>query len=213
MTKIILVRHGYSVANKGNLFAGHTDVELSDIGYKQAELVSDYILANYKVDAVYTSDLQRASNTVKKVADSLNLPLQKTTAFREIFAGEWETLSFDEIAVKFPDKYAIWITNTGLARCPGGENMFELQERAFNKMLEIAKTHEGQTVVIGTHAGVIRALQCAVEKVTLESMKDITWVPNASISLLKFENGEFTPEFWGYNDYLEELKTKIPTRI
>jgi len=38
-------------------------------------------------------------------------------------------------------------------------------------------------------------------------------VPNASISLLKFENGEFTPEFWGYNDYLEELKTKIPTRI
>lgn len=213
MTKIILVRHGFSQANKGNLFAGQTDVALDEIGVKQAELVSDYILANYKVDAVYTSDLQRASNTVKKVADSLNLPLNKTTSFREIFAGEWEALPFDDIKEQFPEQYAIWITNTGMARCPGGENMFELQNRAYSKLLDIAKLHKGQTVVIGTHAGVIRALQCAIDGVTLESMKDISWVPNASISLINFENDKFTPVFWGLNDYLEELKTKIPTRI
>jgi hypothetical protein len=67
MTTILLVRHGFSVANSKGIFAGHTDVELSQTGVLQAELVCDYVNQNFKVDAVYSSDLQRAFKTVEGI--------------------------------------------------------------------------------------------------------------------------------------------------
>ena len=38
MTRILLVRHGESGANKDKFFAGHLDIDLSELGYKQANV-------------------------------------------------------------------------------------------------------------------------------------------------------------------------------
>ncbi len=67
MTKLILIRHGESVANRNHIFVGHTDVELEEKGVKQAELTAQYVYENFKVDKVYASDLKRAYETGKKV--------------------------------------------------------------------------------------------------------------------------------------------------
>ena len=61
MVKIILIRHGYSQGNAfGKAFCGQTDLPLTDIGFKQAKEVCDYVFNNYKVDAIYSSNLSRA---------------------------------------------------------------------------------------------------------------------------------------------------------
>ena len=72
MVKFLIVRHGHSVANEQSIFAGITDVALSKIGEQQAEAVSNYILNNHQIDAIYSSQLSRAKNTIKKVSESLN---------------------------------------------------------------------------------------------------------------------------------------------
>ena len=77
MTTFILVRHGESMANKTKSYAGHIDIPLSEEGFLQAEAVSRYIEENFKVDAVYSSDLSRAYNTIKLFADKCNLAIEK----------------------------------------------------------------------------------------------------------------------------------------
>ena len=66
--RIILVRHGESLANVAKFFAGHTNVDLSEKGYMQAEMTVDYVLSRYTVDKIYASDLLRAYNTVRPAA-------------------------------------------------------------------------------------------------------------------------------------------------
>ena len=68
MTKFIIVRHGQSEANLKEIYAGRFDVPLTATGKKQAELVTEYVLKTYRVDAVYSSPLLRARETVKEIA-------------------------------------------------------------------------------------------------------------------------------------------------
>ena len=60
MTRILLVRHGESTANLEGLFAGDYDAPLTDLGHAQAECTANFVISNYQVDAVFSSDLARA---------------------------------------------------------------------------------------------------------------------------------------------------------
>ena len=68
MVKFIVVRHGFSSSNLDKTLTGHLDAPLVEMGYKQGQAVSEYIFNNYKIDAIYSSDLIRAVQTVEKLA-------------------------------------------------------------------------------------------------------------------------------------------------
>ena len=70
MVKILLVRHGQSLSNDSGTITGQIDSPLSNLGLKQAELVSNYIFKNYSVNAIYSSDLTRAVDTLKPLSSS-----------------------------------------------------------------------------------------------------------------------------------------------
>lgn len=61
-TKVILVRHGQSLGNAKRVLLGHTDLDLSELGYRQAEATAE-ALKDEKIDVVYSSDLKRAMST------------------------------------------------------------------------------------------------------------------------------------------------------
>lgn len=119
-TTLLFVRHGQSIANENGIFAGNLDVPLSELGQKQAVELKDYLLSRYKIDAIYSSDLSRAYATVLPTAEAIKIPIQKDTALREIDGGKWEGMLQKEIAVEYPQDYAVWHNNTGLSRCTGG---------------------------------------------------------------------------------------------
>ena len=87
MTKLLIIRHGQSVANLQGIFVGHTDSPLSDLGKRQAEATADYIVNTFHVDAVYASDLERAFVTGKAVADRLGMSVTPVRGMREISQG------------------------------------------------------------------------------------------------------------------------------
>ena len=60
MTRILLIRHGESEANRNNIFAGHIDPDLQDKGVEQAKLTAKFINENYKVDKMGGNRLGRA---------------------------------------------------------------------------------------------------------------------------------------------------------
>lgn len=214
MTRLLIVRHGQSEANQHHVFAGHTDAPLSELGLAQAARTAEYISENYRVDCVYASDLLRAYHTGKAVADRLGLDITTHHKLREIYAGDWEGRTFDELSREYPEEYGLWRNNIGLARCVGGESLAEVQQRALFTVRDIVFHHEGKTIVIATHATVVRSLQCYAMGVPLSEMKNIPFVSNASVTVIDVDKrGIFTLVEAGHDMHLSELKTSLPPNV
>jgi len=213
MTKILLVRHGQSEANNLDVFAGNYDVELTELGHKQAQSTAKYIAENYKVDKVYASDLKRAYKTAEIIAEKFGLEVVAEKNFREIFAGEWEAVKFDELAEKYPEDWNKWRNDLGNSRCTGGESVRELGERVINALKKVAEENDGKTVVIGTHATPVRASQCVLGEYGYDRMMEFPWVSNASVTEVDYVDGKFTLVNIGYDKQLEDLKSTLPANV
>ena len=205
MTKFILVRHGQSKANECGYLVGNTEAPLSPKGEKQAKAVSEYILKAYKVDVIYSSPLSRACNTVKGVADELNLPINTENELMEFNFGKWEGLTHEEIKNNFDDGYSKWARDPGVFIPDGGESMAQLQTRVVEKLKEIGKKEDGKTVLIGSHSSVIRALQCYIQGLPLTKMKNTPWVVNGSIAEINFDGEDFYIVKYGFDCHLINL--------
>lgn len=210
MTTLILVRHGESTANRQRIFAGHYDAELQDRGLEQARKTAKYLVKNYKIDKVYASDLKRAYVTGKCTADLAGVEIIPDAALREIRAGKWDGMKFDDIITTYPDDYGVWMNDIGRARATAGESVTELCERVMKKLTQIATENDGKTVVIATHATPIRVTQSTVQTGGLEKMKDIPWVSNASVSVLEYDGGKWEFKLISEDKHLGELSTSLP---
>lgn len=207
MTKLLLIRHGQSEGNLRHVFLGHTNLDLTPQGYKQAEVLTEY-LKNEKIDKVYSSDLMRACHTVSGIAEQRGLEIIKDPQLREIFAGDWEGKSFDYLRSEYADEYNKWKTGIGNAVCVGGESVIELQKRFSAEIEKIVAENPGKTVCIGTHATPIRVLNAYINKIPANEIKNIPWAPNASITTVLCENGKMSIESYGFNDYLGDNITQ-----
>lgn len=209
MVTLIFVRHGFSESNKTNTFTGHLDIPLCDIGYKQAELTSDYILQNFKPTKIYSSPLCRVVDTVKKVADTLSIPLIKQPELIEMYGGDWEGLTATQMKEQYADYLEKWNANKGLVPCPNGESMYQAGVRALKALDKICAENDGETLVIASHGGVIRALQCFFTGLPIENIDQLDWTPNASISIVEYNDGKYTPKRLNIAEHLEGLQTNI----
>ena len=213
MTKLILVRHGESEANELGLFAGHLDVDLTERGLKQAELTAEYIVSHYVVDKVYASDLKRAYNTGKAVAEKAGVPIIPRQDLREIGAGDWDGKRFDDLDKLYPKDFEVWYQDLPHARCTNGEAVAEVANRVYRAMVEIAQENDGKTVVLASHATPIRTALAMIQPQKLDAMDALGWVPNASVTVLSYEDGRWTTELVGMADHLAELKTVLPANV
>ena len=186
MTKVYFIRHGESVSNLVTQFAGSLDMPLTEKGRAQAKATADY-LNNIPFSAVYASDLSRAYATGEAVAQSQGVPIHPTEQLREIFAGDWEGKQYSQLEEEFPQSYGVWRTQIGLAKCPNGESVAQLQARIRVYVEEIVKKHHGETICVATHATPIRVMECVWTGTPLEQMHTIPWVGNASVTIAEYD--------------------------
>ena len=212
-TRLLLIRHGQSEANYIEVFTGQGNFALTELGRKQAELTGKF-LQNEPIDAFYASDLSRAYETAEAAARFHGMTVVKEPGMREIFAGEWESKRFSDLSSLYPAEYGLWMENIGLARPTGGESVAELQDRVRTTLEKIVAAHPGQTVCIGTHATPIRVMMCCWMHKSLSEMKNIPWVPNASVTSVIYEPDlTFHDLHAGIADHLGELRTALPTNV
>lgn len=212
MTRLLIIRHGQSVSNIRGVFTGNLDLPLTEQGLHQADITAEYITDNYKVDTVYASDLRRAVDTGKSVADKLGLTVQTDRRLREIWAGQWEGRSFNDLTEHFPS-YTLWQTDIGNCIPDGGESVAQLSQRVLEAFTQIAKENDGKTVVIVTHATPIRALQCHCEGKPLRQMKDVPWVTNASVTTVVYENGKLRLQEVCHDQHLGAIVSRFPPNV
>ncbi|MBQ7010404.1 MAG: histidine phosphatase family protein [Clostridia bacterium] len=208
MIRFIIIRHGYSVGNKEKRFSGQMDLPLDTIGFEQARCVAEYVVNTFHVDAVYASDLSRASETVKPIADALGIELNEHRGLREVDVGKWQGKLIEDVEKEYPESFELYKQNPGLSRFDGGESYVDVMERVRLAFDEIARENDGKTVVIGTHGGVIRTLRAAWDKIPPEGIKDIPHVPNASVTVAEYDDGNVNWLQIGYTDHLADNITE-----
>lgn len=213
MTCVYLLRHGQSLGNIDNLFLGHTDWGLTELGKKQADCVINFF-KDINIDKIYSSDLIRARETAQPTAENKNLEIIGRENLREIYAGKWEGLSFDEIDKTYPEMWDIWKKADGEnLRIPDGESIGELTERIYSEIKALSEENDGKTLLIATHAVAIRCFTNKVLSRPLSKLCETAWVPNASVSRFVYENGEFKIDFLGNAEHLGELVTAFPKGV
>ncbi len=213
MTTLLFVRHGESEANLKDLFAGHFDAVLTARGREQAVRTAAFLKEKYAVDVIYSSDLQRTIQTAQPIADIFQLPIIPDESLREISAGEWEGVHFYSIKDTHAQAFHVFMNDLGNAVCPGGESVAEMDARVFGTVCRIAKENDGKTVVIVTHATPTRALQCRFMKKPLPFIQQISWVSNASVTEVQYDNGEFSLQKVSQDAHLADILTTLPTDI
>ena len=104
MPRLVLLRHGQSDWNKENRFTGWVDVDLSDVGVREAEhagrLIAD---AGVTFDRAFTSVLTRAirtANMALRLSDQLWVPVEKDWRLNERHYGGLTGLDKAETAAR-----------------------------------------------------------------------------------------------------------------
>jgi broad specificity phosphatase PhoE len=154
VTTILLARHGETDWNSERRWQGHEDRPLNDVGREQARELAD-TLADRAIDVVYSSDLVRAHETALIVARRLGLPVGVDAGLREVDVGDWSGRVHGELEGLDPEGYRRW--QEGGKGWSGGESYEEMGERVVGAVLRLAARHPGQTLLLVTHGGSIRA--------------------------------------------------------
>ena len=213
MTRLILIRHGFSVANAEHRFAGHSDFPLSDIGHEQARLAAEYLFANEKIDKIYASDLARAYHTATPVGEKFGLDVIPEPRLREIYAGRWEGMLFDDIASTYSEDFFVWRNDFSRARCTEGESTTQLYHRIIAAVLDLAEENDGKCILLASHATPLRAVTCFAAGKGADEIGDFNFPTKASIQYYRYENGRLTVERENVIDHLDGLVTALPRGV
>lgn len=189
-TKFILIRHGITDWNLVRRYQGQTDIPLNEQGREQARGLAT-MLENTPIAAIYSSDLARAYQTAKIIAEGRSIPVHKTRELRETHFGNWEGLTIEEIREKFPEDVERLKKDPIHGLRPGGESRGIMFERVKKAVLEIAKKHPNQTVAIVAHEGSISAATCALTGEEFHEHRQKYRLDNTSYNILEQENGKW----------------------
>ena len=153
-TRLILLRHGEPDETVHGRCYGRLDPGLSARGRDQMRRAW-LLLAEHGVAAVYSSPSRRALESANLRA--VNIPAAEVDErLREIDFGEFEGLTYGEIAARYPRKYEEWMAHPTTVAFPGGETFATMSARVRGGIDEIRRVHSGQTVVTVSHGGVNR---------------------------------------------------------
>lgn len=204
MVRFIIVRHGLTDFNRLKKYQGQHESNLEPIGIEQAEATAERVAAEYRLDAIYSSDLSRAVKTAEPFARRFSLPINKDAAFREVDVGEWTLQLIADVEKNYPEDIRSYRSAVGEFRFPGGESFEDTAKRAMDGLMKIAEKHDGETVLVVSHGGTIRAMICSLLGYPIKELSRVKPVGNASITVVEYENGQARFILTGERSHLPE---------
>ncbi|NLK38124.1 MAG: histidine phosphatase family protein [Epulopiscium sp.] len=188
-TRFYLIRHGETDWNKQGIYQGWTDIELSQEGKRQADLLAKRFV-HISLDAIYVSPLKRAIATAEPIAAVKGIPVQLDEHFKEINFGEWEGSSVPQLKEKYGEPFTKFFDDPFAHPFPGEGSFEKVRERSVKGFEELLQRHKGQSVGIVSHGGLLRVLIMTV-MVMDNSFYRKTWLNNTSITVIDvMEDGQ-----------------------
>lgn len=179
--RLILVRHGQTIANQKHLLQGASDGALTPQGIAEAERLGLH-LRNSSIDHVISSDLVRAYDTAQAIARHHNLEVEKTTLVREWDCGVWDGRTAEE--------FLDMLDRTGMpvsAFSPeGGETLEQVKGRAEAFLSKLMAQNSAKTVVVCSHGDFMRMLLVCLLGIEIDQANHF-FFNNSSYSLFEYD--------------------------
>jgi probable phosphoglycerate mutase len=208
-TRVFALRHGRTAWNAEQRIQGHIDVPLDDTGFWQAKRLAEALAAE-GLDAIYSSDLQRARATAEALARTTAAPLVTDPALRERAFGRFEGETFAEIEARWPEEAARWRRREPGFGPGGGEALETFNARVVGTAGAMAARHPGQTIALVAHGGVLDCLYRAAAGVDLHAPR--SWpLGNAAINRLLWHGEGFVLVGWNDLAHLESSAEGVET--
>ena len=201
MSTLVLVRHGQSQWNLENRFTGWVDVPLSPLGEQEAKAAGEK-LKQYRFDLAFTSNLQRAQNTLGYILEAIgqtNIPVTKDIALNERHYGALQGLNKEETAKKFgAEQVHIWRRSYDV---PPPKEKTELNPEGISESLQdtAARTLPyweqkifpqilaGKNVLVAAHGNSLRSIVMHLDKLTKEQVLELN-IPTGAPLLYEFDD-------------------------
>ncbi|MCL4396359.1 MAG: histidine phosphatase family protein [Chloroflexi bacterium] len=188
-THFILVRHGQTEWNKNERFRGRADIPLNETGVAQAQQVAARLVGE-KIDAIYSSPLQRALRTAQPIAENHRLAVQPLDGLNDVDEGALEGLTIAEARQDFPKVVDDWLNAPGHVKFPKGESLKTVRIRVEKTLTDLAALHPDQTLVLVSHRVTSGVILCHVIGLDLDSYWNIE-LDNASMSRFETRRGGY----------------------
>ncbi len=187
MTKIYLVRHCEALGNLSRVFQGTTDLDITDLGEKQLEKLSERF-KEIKLDKIYSSPLIRAYKTALAIKGNRDIEIEIYKDLSEIDGGIIEGKPFADTFEKDPVLKEIWLNHPEDFAPEGGEPMRVSYQRITNAFWDIVNQNKGKTVALATHGGIIRCLLCKLIYDDISKLITVPLFDNTAVGYIEIDD-------------------------
>jgi probable phosphoglycerate mutase len=201
MTRVIVVRHGQTEWNVEARIQGQGDSVLTQEGLAQARALASRLAAE-PFDALISSDLGRAAETARAIAERCGKPIVLDARLRERHFGAGEGMTYEEVDRAYPGAFARIRNVDPDFVIPGGEGRRQFHGRVVSAMDSLAQAHDGRTIVVVTHGGVLATFFRHVHGIPLDVAHPIS-ITNASYNVLAHDRARWSVETWSDSAHLD----------
>jgi broad specificity phosphatase PhoE len=201
--KLIIIRHGETVANVKRLNQGTGPGILTRKGVSQAKKTAEY-LRTHKIDMIYCSDLKRAKDTVAEIKKKVSAPVRYVKDLRERDLGEFENLPYGSFR-RFVEENGL---DYLLYKPEKGESIKEALDRIWRFYHSCLSKHRGKTVLWVSHGGMLRRILMKFLKADASMYKELQ-PSNCAISIIEIdENNNSRVSLINHTAHLEPKRRK-----
>lgn len=158
---LYLFRHGQTDWNAEGRIQGHLNVPLNDRGREQARCLIRPA-RRIELEAILSSDLVRASETARIVAEPLGIPVFEDSGLREVHFGKLQGLSREEIQAQFGEVFSHRLRHEPLSDADieliDSETGEQVVERSLGAIVRFLESQPFERIGVASHGGVLRRL-------------------------------------------------------
>jgi len=206
MAELILARHGETVWNIEKVYRGRTDVNLDEVGIKQAELLGRH-LGNWELEAIYSSPLRRALDTANTIARYQKIGVNIVEDLIDFDYGEWQSLSEQTVKNLYPTLHDEWHNNPHKVRMPGGESLEDVKKRAVKVVNDVLSEYQGSVLLV-SHRVVNKVLICSLLGLGNSYFWNIKQ-DVSGITIFNYVDGRFVLTRHNDTSHLKELQKSV----
>jgi broad specificity phosphatase PhoE len=196
LTRLLLVRHGQTAeTEKGKLYSNPM-AKLTELGTSQIIAIANWI-SKEKPNTLLSSAAHRVVSSAQIIEKTTKLKAVAIEDLNEWHVGNWEGLTYLEVKKNQREIYDRWVNDPIHNAPPDGESIHDVCQRVQKKLLSIIKEYEGKTIILVTHAGVIRAITLYALSIPIENFWRLA-IPVGSISKIDFSNNFATVHYLSF---------------
>jgi len=207
MTNLYIVRHVQSKWNIERRFQGSKDIEVSEFGKLQGDLLATFF-NDIHIDICYSSPLKRTEYTANSICYGKDIDIIFDNRIVELNGGIWEGQLLDELSEKYPKEFDIWHNSPWDFYVEDSEKMSDVFKRTNNFLKDILTIHKDKTVVIVSHGWALKNIICNALNLDIHSINEFNLAENAGVTNITINEFGRNLLYFSRTDFLDSINSK-----